>query len=132
MPTEYGTLTVQVPSYRGVENPFGHLWKWTDGCKCLIQSDASGGLSEFYVCDTPANFTSSGVAGYEPFATLFDLRGSMVQWALLIIVVLASLVMYRPFCNYLCPMDPVIDIIAATRRWIKETWSSWRAKPANP
>ncbi|MBP7964888.1 MAG: FMN-binding protein [Caldilineaceae bacterium] len=73
-----------------------------------------------------------GVAGYEPFATLFDLRGSMVQWALLIIVVLASLVMYRPFCNYLCPMDPVIDIIAATRRWIKETWSSWRAKPANP
>lgn len=73
-----------------------------------------------------------GVAGYEPFATLFDLRGSMVQWALLIIVVLASLVMYRPFCNYLCPMDPVIDIIAATRRWIKETWSSWHAKPANP
>jgi len=73
-----------------------------------------------------------GVAGYEPFATLFDLRGSMIQWALLIIVVLASLLMYRPFCNYLCPMDPVIDIIAATRRWIKETWSTWRAKPANP
>lgn len=73
-----------------------------------------------------------GVAGYEPFATLFDLRGSMVQWAFLIIVVLASLLMYRPFCNYLCPMDPVIDVIAATRRWIKETWSTWRAKPANP
>ena len=72
-----------------------------------------------------------GVAGYEPFATLFDLRGSLVQWALLIVVVLASLVMYRPFCNYLCPMDPVIDVIAATRRWIKETWSTWRAKPAN-
>ena len=65
MPSEYGTLTVQVPSYRGVENPFGHLWKWTDGCKCLIQSDASGGLSEFYVCDVPANFTSSGVTNYE-------------------------------------------------------------------
>ena len=65
MPTEYGTLTVQVPSYRGVENPFGHLWKWTDGCKCLIQSDASGGISEFYVCDTPANFTSSGTTNYQ-------------------------------------------------------------------
>lgn len=65
MPSEYGTLTVQVPSYRGVENPFGHLWKWTDGCKCLIQSDASGWLSEFYVCDVPANFTSSGVTNYE-------------------------------------------------------------------
>lgn len=65
MPSEYGTLTVQVPSYRGVENPFGHLWKWTDGCKCLIQSDTDGGLSEFYVCDAPENFTSSGVANYE-------------------------------------------------------------------
>lgn len=67
MPSEYDTATtvVGVPSYRGVENPFGHIWKWTDGCKCLIQSEASGGLSEFYVCDEPANFTSSGVANYQ-------------------------------------------------------------------
>ena len=56
---------VQVPSYRGVENPFGHIWKWTDGCKCLIQSEADGGLSEFYVCDDPAAFTSSGTLNYE-------------------------------------------------------------------
>ena len=57
--------TSNVPRYRGVENPFGHIWKWADGCKCLIQSEASGGLSEFYVCDEPANFTSSGVANYQ-------------------------------------------------------------------
>lgn len=67
MPTEYDTTTtvVGVPSYRGVENPFGHIWKWTDGCKAMIQSGASGGLSEFYVCDEPANFTSSGTANYQ-------------------------------------------------------------------
>jgi hypothetical protein len=66
MPTEYGaTKTTNVPSYRGVENPFGHLWKWTDGCKCLIQADTDGGVSEFYVCDNPANFTSSGTANYQ-------------------------------------------------------------------
>jgi hypothetical protein len=71
MPTEYNAVkTASVPSYRGVENPFGHLWKWTDGCKCLIQSDADGGLSEFYVCDVPANFTSTGIANY-------DLRGNL-------------------------------------------------------
>lgn len=57
--------TSNVPRYRGVENPFGHIWKWTDGCKCLIQSEASGGLSEFYVCDEPVNFTSSDVANYQ-------------------------------------------------------------------
>lgn len=67
MPTEYDAVPfkVNVPSYRGVENLFGHLWKWTDGCKCLIQSEADGGLSEFYVCDDPASFTSSGVANYK-------------------------------------------------------------------
>lgn len=57
--------TFAVPRYRGVENPFGHIWKWTDGCKCIIQSEESGGLSKFYVCDNPANFTPSGTTNYE-------------------------------------------------------------------
>lgn len=68
LPNEYDPekeTKVSVPSYRGVENPFGHVWKWTDGCKCLIQSEADGGLSEFYVCDDPTHFTSSGVANYQ-------------------------------------------------------------------
>ncbi len=57
--------TFAVPRYRGVENPFGHIWKWTDGCKCITQSEESGGFSKFYVCDNPANFTSSGTTNYE-------------------------------------------------------------------
>jgi hypothetical protein len=66
MPPEYVTAKVtNVPSFRGVENPFGHLWKWVDGCKCMIQSDNEGALSEFYVCDNPAHFTSSGTTNYE-------------------------------------------------------------------
>lgn len=66
MPTEYDAsgFKVNVPSYRGVENPFGHIWKWTDGAKVLIQSEADGGLSVFYTCDDPTAFTSSGVANY--------------------------------------------------------------------
>lgn len=70
-----------------------------------------------------------GAAGYEPFATLFDLRGTTLQWALLVMIVLASLMMHRPFCNYLCPIDPVIEFVAAGRRWIKETWNTWRNAP---
>jgi len=69
-----------------------------------------------------------GVASYEPFATLFDFRGTTVQWVFLIVVVFASLITYRPFCNYLCPIDPVVDIIAATRRWLKEVWTTWRQR----
>lgn len=66
MPSEYDATikTTYVPTYRGVENPFGHIWKWTDGCKCNIQSDASGGLSEFYVCNNPTNFQDADYANY--------------------------------------------------------------------
>lgn len=63
-----------------------------------------------------------GTASYEPFATLFDLRGNIFNWALLLLATLASLVMYRPFCNYLCPIDPVVDFIAAGRRWVRLLW----------
>lgn len=71
-----------------------------------------------------------GVAGYEPFATLFDLKGTTIQFVFLIIVALASLVMYRPFCNYLCPLDPVYDLITEVRRWLLEVWKKWRKTPA--
>lgn len=71
MPDEYnpgGTaLVVKVPSYRGIENPFGHIWSWTDGCLCLIQSNDGGGRSIFYTCDNPANFgsTEASLANYQ-------------------------------------------------------------------
>jgi NosR/NirI family transcriptional regulator, nitrous oxide reductase regulator len=71
-----------------------------------------------------------GVAGYEPFETLFDFQGTAVKWGLLLLIVLTSLLIYRPFCNYLCPLDPVVDYIAATRRWLKESWLKWRAQPS--
>ena len=64
MPSEYGALTVQVPSYRGLENPYGHIWSWTDGCKCRIQSVASGALSQFYVCANPDNFQDTDYTNY--------------------------------------------------------------------
>lgn len=56
--------TLSVPSYRGIENPFGHVWSWTDGCKCRIQSNTDGGLSEFYACDDPANYQDTDYTNY--------------------------------------------------------------------
>lgn len=57
--------TLSVPSYRGLENPFGHVWSWTDGCKCNIQSADAGGVSEFFVCTDPAKFQSNDYTDYE-------------------------------------------------------------------
>ncbi len=68
MPEEYGeTLTVHVPSYRGIENPFGHVWSWTDGLLVQAQSEEAGGKHVFYraIGDNPASFNSSNYDGYE-------------------------------------------------------------------
>lgn len=70
MPTEYdssNTQNVSVPRYRGVENPFGHLWQWTDGINVRISANTENGgdgLSMVYVCHDPAKFTDSGYTGY--------------------------------------------------------------------
>ncbi len=69
-----------------------------------------------------------GTASFEPFGTLFDLEGTWPQWALLVLVLLGSLVVYRPFCNYICPLDPVVDYIGQLRRWVKGIWEK-RSRP---
>jgi uncharacterized protein YuzE len=69
-----------------------------------------------------------GIAAYEPFATLFDFRGNTVEVIFLVVITLTSLIMYRPFCNYLCPLDPVYDFIAEGRRWVREGWQVWKKR----
>lgn len=44
------------------------------------------------------------LASYEPFAALFSLRGSTLQWLLLFIVLVASLFIRTPWCSFFCPM----------------------------
>lgn len=59
--------TVMVPRYRGVENPFGHIWQWTDGINIRISpTEANGGdeLSKVFICADPAKFSDSGYNGY--------------------------------------------------------------------
>ena len=77
MPSEYGTLTTNVPSYRGVENPFGHLWKWTDGVNIQIQSATDGNQSRVYSCIDPANFQDSNYENYDYIGNLPRNEGYM-------------------------------------------------------
>lgn len=50
--------------YRGIELPFGHIWKWGGGINIKIQSVADGGRSEVYVTDNPANYTHLNYTNY--------------------------------------------------------------------
>ena len=59
--------TFDVPRYRGVENPFGHIWKATDGCNIQVsasQENGGTGLSKAFICHNPANFQDSNYANY--------------------------------------------------------------------
>ena len=74
------TRTVtNVPSYRGIENPFGHVWKRTDGCKCDIQTDANGGNSLFYTCDNPTNYQDTNYLNYKISGLLVRSSGYIKQ-----------------------------------------------------
>jgi len=60
--------------------------------------------------------------GFEVFGTLFDLIGTSVQFAALGLVLIAALFIKRPWCNYLCPIRPVVDLIRLVRQTVKERW----------
>ncbi len=65
MPAEYGTaLTVDVPSYRGIENPFGHIYHWTDGLRVRYTTAADGDLVELYVQLDPTKYNSEIMTDY--------------------------------------------------------------------
>lgn len=51
----YGSeWSTNVPSYRGIENPFGHIWKWTDGFLGI----GNGTYQEVWVCRDPEHYDS--------------------------------------------------------------------------
>lgn len=70
MPEEYDAATTKktnVPRYRGIENPFGHIWQWTDGINVRISptvENGGDGLSKVFVCKDPSKFTDSNYDGY--------------------------------------------------------------------
>jgi hypothetical protein len=70
-----------------------------------------------------------GISSYEIFGTLFAFNGASVQWAILVIILLMSMFVRRPWCHFLCPMDPIVDFIHAGRRWIKELWPTRKPQP---
>ena len=77
-------------------------------------------------------FRSPGLSSYEIFGTLFSLFGSSLSIAVLALVLIASLFVKRPWCNYLCPIDPVVEFIRVMRQWIGELWQKISPRRARP
>ena len=73
-------------------------------------------------------FHSPGLTSYEIFGNLFSLLGTNLQFILLAIVLVASLFIKRPWCAYLCPIDPVMELIRGARKWMVEIWRTIKPK----
>jgi hypothetical protein len=67
-------------------------------------------------------YRNPSVTSFEIFGTLFELIGSNVQFILLGLVLVASLFIRRPWCTYLCPLQPVDEFIRMTRKWVIGLW----------
>lgn len=56
--------TLMANRYRGIENPFGHIWKYTDGANIQVTTGDSG-LSILWTTDDPSNFSDTSYIGYD-------------------------------------------------------------------
>ena len=55
--------TLMANRYRGIENPFGHIWKYTDGVNIQVTTGDSG-LSILWTTDDPSSFSDTSYTDY--------------------------------------------------------------------
>lgn len=81
MPASYDTkeVTVKVARYRGIENPFGHIFKIVDGALFNIKTDADGGTSDILYCTDPKYYSSSINEHYKNLGQLPRTNGYPVK-----------------------------------------------------
>jgi uncharacterized protein with FMN-binding domain len=63
-----------------------------------------------------------GISEYEVFGAAFQLTGSVWLFLLLGIILVASFIIRKPWCNYFCPINPIFGFIQLFRRKIKSLW----------
>ncbi len=64
-------------------------------------------------------FRNPGATSYEIFGAFFSITGSVLLFIILAIILIMSLFINRPWCNYLCPVSPVFSYIQKVRNLIK-------------
>lgn len=70
-----GAFKFDVPSYRGIENPFGHLWERLDGISIEVQGTDRGGKTTAYASSTPSQFANELNKSYFRIGDLPDTEG---------------------------------------------------------
>lgn len=66
--------TLMANRYRGIENPFGHIWKHTDGANIQVTTGDSG-LSILWTTSDPSNFSDTSYTGYDKKGNVCRING---------------------------------------------------------
>lgn len=66
--------TLMANRYRGIENPFGHMWKYTDGANIQVTT-GDAGLSVLWTTDDPSNFSDTSYTGYNKKGNIYRTNG---------------------------------------------------------
>lgn len=66
--------TLMVNRYRGIENPFGHIWKYADGANIQVTT-GDNGLSILWTTADPSNFSDSSYVGYDKKGNICRVNG---------------------------------------------------------
>lgn len=60
------TITRKCNRYRGIENPFGHIWKHTDDIISKYSTVSNKGYRSQSICENPINFSTNLTTKYTP------------------------------------------------------------------
>ena len=60
-------------------------------------------------------FRSPAISVYEPWNTIFSLKGDLSQWLLVVGTLGTSIFIYNFWCHYLCPVGAMMDIVLKIR-----------------
>lgn len=60
------TITRKCNRYRGIENPFGHIWKHTDDIISKYSIVGGKGYRSWSICENPINFSTNLTTKYTP------------------------------------------------------------------
>lgn len=60
------TITRKCNRYRGIENPFGHIWKHTDDIISKYRIVSGKGYRSWSICENPINFSTNLTTKYTP------------------------------------------------------------------
>ena len=58
-------VTVYANRYRGIEHPFGHIWKCADGVNVQINPNGGDNTSKVYVASNTSSYNDSNYTGYD-------------------------------------------------------------------